>query len=113
MRRVEATDHYAGPSMTEAQLKERVLTLAHAAGWRIYHRPARYQRNGGGSGYPDLTLARHGQVIWIELKADKGVMSDAQVAWSDALGEARCHVIRSEDIESGRIGRLLANGTLG
>ena len=110
-RRVEPSDFHGGPSMTEAQLKERVLTLAHAAGWRVYHRPATWQRNGGGSGYPDLTLARHRQVLFLELKADNGRLSPEQVAWLDALPYS--HVIAPPDLNNGTLARVLANGTLG
>lgn len=108
-RRAEATDHYAGPSVTEAQLKARVLELAHGAGWMVYHRPARYQRNGGGSGYPDLTLARHGRVLWLELKVDKGEVSEAQKAWMQSLPAA--HVIRPVDLDTSWFVQLLVHGS--
>ena len=99
--------------MTEAQLKERVLTLAHAAGWRVYHRPARYQRNGGGSGYPDLTLARHGDVLWLELKADKGVLSGEQSAWLQAFPKGNTALVFPEDVSKPWFLSLLAMGPRG
>lgn len=105
MRRTVPSDLHGGPSVSEAQLKVRVIELAHAAGWRVYHRPARYQRNGGGSGYPDLTLARHGQVRWFELKADGGKLSQAQLDWHEALPEA--HVLYPRDLDNGLLVRLL------
>ena len=114
-RRVEATDHYGGPSLTEAQLKARVLELAHAAGWMVYHRPARWQTNGGGSGYPDLTLVRHGEVLWLELKQEKGKLTDAQEAWMAALPAGLAYVIRPSNVEDRSLAYILAmrHGPLG
>ena len=70
MRRAEVIDIYQ--PMTENDLKQAVLLLAYRQGWKVYHVPQATMRNGGGAGYPDLTLARDGEVRWIELKAEKG-----------------------------------------
>ena len=112
-RRVEPSDLYAGPSVSEAQLKARVVELAHAAGWRVFAQPvARTTRavQGGGRsrdiGYPDLTLARHREVRWLELKTDKGKLSPEQHAWADAL--PFYYVIRPEDLRNGVLVRLIA-----
>jgi hypothetical protein len=94
-------------SMTENELKHAVLRLAKQNGWAVYHVPQTTMRNGGGSGYPDLTLARDGEVVWIELKQQKRQATPQQLEWAMALG-GRCHVIRPSDLESGRVGELLA-----
>jgi hypothetical protein len=87
MRRAGATDHYGGPSLSEAALRAEVVKRAHAAGWKVFSLPiARTRRPVKDAvGYPDLTLARHGQVRFLELKAERGVLSEEQFAWGRAL----------------------------
>ena len=113
MRRVEPTDYAGGPSVSEAQLRARVVTLAHAAGWRVFSLPIAKTRRPvkDAVGYPDLTLARHGQVLFLELKVDEGKLSQDQVGWMNAL--PHYYVIRPGDVGTMILGRLLANGTLG
>jgi hypothetical protein len=103
-RRVAQTDLYA--PMTENDLKRAVLLMARREGWAVYHVPQATMRNGGGAGYPDLTLARDGEVLWIELKAEKGVLEPAQAKWISILPAS--HVIRPSDWFSGRVAELLA-----
>lgn len=112
MRRVEASDHYGGPSVSEAELRARVVQLAHAAGWRVFSLPIAKTRRPvkDAVGYPDLTLARHGDVLWLELKADSGIVSDVQRAWAEAVGLDRHRVIRPSDLEDGTLARVLASG---
>lgn len=92
--------------MTENELKRRVLRLADQNGWAVYHVPQRTMLNGGGRGYPDLTLARDGEVVWLELKVEKGNLTPDQAVWVSILPAA--HVVRPSDWWSGRIGELLA-----
>ena len=101
--------------MSEAQLRARVVQLAHAAGWRVFSLPIAKTRRPvkDAVGYPDLTLARHGQVIWIELKVEKAYPSPVQIAWAESLGLAKCFIVTPSALHDGTIGRLLANGTLG
>jgi hypothetical protein len=104
-RRVAQTDLYA--PMTENDLKQAVLLMARREGWAVYHVPqASIAHKGGGAGYPDLTLARDGEVIWIELKAEKGVLEPQQAKWIAILPAS--HVIRPSDWYSGRVAELLA-----
>jgi len=63
-------------------------------------------RNGGGKGYPDLTLARDREVLFMELKQQQGVLSPEQMLWQLALPCA--YTIRPSDWESGRVAELLA-----
>jgi hypothetical protein len=104
MRRVEAGDHYN--ALSERELKTLVLELARRMGWIVYHVPMANMRNGGGSGYPDLTLARDGEVLWMELKVAAGILSREQGIWLEALPYA--HIIRPIDWYSGRVAELLA-----
>lgn len=50
-------------------------------------------------GVPDLLLVHDGRAYWAELKAPKGVVSDAQKATHEALQRAKCPVavVRSLD----------------
>jgi hypothetical protein len=91
--------------MTENELKRVVLRRAYQAGWAVYHVPQATMRNGGGAGYPDLTLARDREVLWIELKQQDAKLTPEQLFWHDALPAA--HVIRPGDLETGRLAELL------
>ena len=93
-------------AMTENELKQAVLELARRGGWAVYHVPQARIRNGGGAGYPDLTLARDGEVVWIELKQERTQPTVQQLAWAAALGRA-WHLLRPSDLESGRAAELL------
>ena len=98
--------------MTEAELKGVVIAMAHERGWMVFHLPNRPQTNSG-NGYPDLTLARDGEVLWLELKTQTGTLSIEQVAWSMALPSnsgtmGHFEVIRPSDLARGRVDELLA-----
>lgn len=80
--------------LTEDQFKKRIMDTAMLHGWRICHvRPAR-KLNGkwvtpveGHAGLPDLILARDGRVLLIELKSERGELTDDQLQWLLAAGE--------------------------
>ena len=91
--------------MTEAELKRAVLALAYRHGWLVYHHPATTVRGSQGKGYPDLTLARDGDVRFLELKQAQGRVQVNQWAWLAALGgdgtaDSRARVIRPADLPS-------------
>lgn len=73
--------------MTEAELRATVVKLAHVLGWRVFSLPINrtVRPVKDAIGYPDLTLARNGDVLWIELKTDYGKLSPAQEAWRNDL----------------------------
>jgi hypothetical protein len=107
MRRIETDDGYV--PMTENQLKKYVLTEAYKQGWLVYHVVQdSHSHKGGGSGYPDLTLARDGSVMFMELKQEKASPTAEQWAWYEALGRHAWHLIRPSDWYSGRVAELLA-----
>ncbi len=92
--------------MTEAELKQAVLRIARLNGW-MYHyaaqnRIVRPQKDF--VGFPDIVLARDGQVLFMELKQDDGAQSPGQVAWQGHL--PAYHVIRPRDLD--RVMELLA-----
>jgi hypothetical protein len=81
---------------TETQLKNWVIEVAQRFGWLIHHDlPAQFA-NGrwatpiqGFAGFPDLVLAHPtGQLLFAELKSDKGKTSTRQDTWLEILSLA-------------------------
>jgi len=97
-------------SMTEAELKALILPMAKSKGWIVHTtpqiKPLRPARRDGSAGYPDLTLARDGEVLWLELKQEGGKLTSEQAGWQLAL--PRMEVIRPSDLARGRVDELLA-----
>ena len=93
--------------MTESELRARVVHLAHVAGWRVFSLPiARTRRPVKDAvGYPDLTLARRKSVLFIEIRGDGGVLSEAQRGWAEDLPD--CHVITPANLRDFVLERLL------
>jgi hypothetical protein len=86
--------------MSESELRARVVKLAHFHGWRVFSLPiARTRRPVKDAvGYPDLTLARQGRVLWIELKTEAGVLSVEQTQWLKDLPAML--VVRPSDLDN-------------
>ena len=88
VKEVSATD-----TMSEAQLQDAIIELAHALGYRVAHfRPAQTSKGwrtpvgADGKGFPDLVLAKPDkEVIFIECKSTKGKTSPEQEDWWRAL----------------------------
>lgn len=81
-------------AITEAELQEQVLELARLLRWRVAHfRPAMTKHGwrtpvaGDGKGFPDLVLVRD-RVVVVELKSDRGRVSEDQEAWLEAFRAA-------------------------
>jgi hypothetical protein len=87
--------------MSESELRARVVKLAHFHGWRVFSLPiARTRRPVKDAvGYPDLTLAKQGRVLWIELKTEAGVLSVEQMSWFKELA-GRMIVVRPSDLDN-------------
>lgn len=110
--------------MTEEQLKAAVLELATMYGWKVFSvtnstrlikKGAGFIRvkniNPQGNGYPDLTLARQGRILFVELKQDGRYPEPEQREWLDALavgGPVQTFVWKPKDLESGAIAANLA-----
>lgn len=83
------------PAMSEAAWQRQVSELALLYGWRLYHPPdnlprttkrgRRYVQNVR-AGFPDLVLVRPPELIFAELKTDRGRTSAEQDAWLEELG---------------------------
>ena len=97
--------------LSEKQLSQCIVDLAQLLGWRSYrtwrslHSPA---------GFPDLVMVRKGQLIFAELKSDKGRLTPAQQEWLDALHEVgdyndsvRTYLWRPADWFAGRVDEAL------
>jgi hypothetical protein len=90
-------------TVTERQFQEWVMGTARRLGWMVHHtHDSRTNHWGADRGVPDLTLARGGRVLLVELKTEKGRLSDAQVAWAEALG-MNWRVWRPSDWQNGTI----------
>lgn len=92
--------------MSEAAFQRRVIDTARLYGWRVHHaRPARTAQGWrtpvtGDAGYVDLTMARRGRLLLVELKAELGRLRPEQQVWLDELRTVpglEIHVWRPSD----------------
>lgn len=101
--------------LTEAQWQAQVIQVARTFGWRVAHFRPSIRQSGrwstavaaDGAGFPDLVLVHNltGDLIFAELKTDKGTLSEAQVRWGTAIragGSNRFEVWRPRDFEAVR-----------
>ncbi len=93
-------------SITEAQWRATVIDLAKRYGWKYYVAPNAGVRAKGTvqhvvAGWPDITLVRGWRLLFIELKAETGTVTDAQQEWHEALTEtdAEVYVLRPSDLQ--------------
>jgi len=110
--------------MSERELQRRVMRMAKHYGWRRAHFKAAPLKNRGGryvtpqdgeAGFPDCVFVRDGRLLFVELKAEQGVISDGQLAWLhelrqvvlQSLGAVRVFVWRPQDWDDGTIEEIL------
>jgi hypothetical protein len=83
--------------MREKDFMRNVINLAKLRGWRVAHFGASVKVVGkerifvgdrDSTGFPDLVLVRKDRLVFAELKAAKGRLSDAQKVWLEDLGVA-------------------------
>ena len=91
-------------TMSEAEFQTAVVELAELCGWLLchFHDSRREVRRRDGtrlfigdaatSGFPDLVLVRSPEVLFVELKSEKGRMTVPQKKWRDVL--SRCPGVR-------------------
>ena len=94
--------------MSESELLRIVTKMARSLNLRVYH-TINSKKNVTSNGFPDLVLVGDGGVMFVELKTEKGIVSDAQYEWGEALGRAgaRFDVWRPRDVDSGKIAAAL------
>jgi len=73
-------------AMTEKAWGGRVEQLARLNGWKFYHT---WQSIHSAPGFPDYVFVRDGEVMYVELKTEKGKLTPAQLTWRDLLVAAR------------------------
>lgn len=122
--RTKTPEECADERMPEKVLQDRVIDRAKRRGWKVAHAGKGFvggTEEGGGQfitpmspGWPDLTLAKAGhRLIFMELKKEKGVVSDEQVDWLQLLNDcgARAIIVRPSDLRSGRVTAILNTGS--
>jgi hypothetical protein len=102
--------------VSERQFQAEVIRRAKLFGWLVHHSRPAIGRGGrwntpieGDPGYIDLTLARSGRLLLLELKSATGKTSPAQRAWISTLSQVpgvEVHVLTPNDWPL--IDRLLA-----
>ena len=95
--------------MTENDFLNQLLDLAKVLGWRRAHfRPARTAYgwrtavSGDGVGFPDLILVRGRRILAVELKSQRGALTEEQGDWLTSLQVAgvETHVWRPADFDA-------------
>lgn len=84
-------------AMTERDWQQTVVDYATARGWRHYHT---HDSRRSPAGFPDLILVRPPRLVAVELKAQDGKLTRAQVDWLgllQACPQVETHVWRPSD----------------
>lgn len=93
-------------TMLEKDLLSQVVKLAKTYQWRYYHT---YNSRKSVAGFPDITLVRHGRLIFAELKRQDGRFRPGQREWlDDLMPVAEVHVWRPMDLLDGSIEKVLS-----
>jgi hypothetical protein len=89
---------------TEGEFQDAVIALAKLKGWKVAHfRPALTSKGWrtpmqGDKGFPDLVLARKGEVKFAELKVRSNRITADQADWGIHIGDT-WHVWRPGDMD--------------
>lgn len=94
--------------MSEKQLQDAVVKLAHFKGFLVAHFERAQVRPGiwvtpvraDAKGFPDLVICGHGRVIFAELKTKTGTLRDEQRHWLSELEDCdgvETYIWRPED----------------
>ena len=92
--------------MKEKELQTNIIRLASIRGWQHYHT---FNSQKSARGWPDLVLCRPPDVLFVELKSAKGVMTPYQVMWLDMLKACglRAFVWKPKDWLNGEVEKVL------
>jgi hypothetical protein len=88
----------------EKEWQRQVVQLAKTLGYRTYHT---FDSRRSTHGFPDLVLVR-GRVIYLELKRERGKLTDEQKGWLRAIRAtgAEAYIARPRDLDA--LGQTLA-----
>lgn len=81
---------------SEEEFLVAVVGLAHRHGWLVHHQRPAWTKKGyrsaiqGDPGFPDLTMAKAGRLVFAELKSETGRTAPEQQAWIAAVMSAMC-----------------------
>ena len=89
--------------MTEKDWAAQVAQLARQLGWKRYHT---YRSERSEPGWPDEALVRD-RLILLELKTEKGKLSDAQKDWIRRLIDANAEVYVARPRHLDELARVL------
>jgi hypothetical protein len=78
----QVTTPALAPDAPEAALLAKVRALATQYGWLVYHP---WRSDNSEPGYPDVTLAKPGRLIFAELKSATGKPTHRQEVWHEVL----------------------------
>lgn len=92
-----ARDVIAG-EISEADLLGAITVLARRCGWLVYHT---HDSRRSEAGFPDLVLTRDGELLFWELKTERGKVTETQQRWLDALTRTgrEARVVRPRDLD--------------
>lgn len=88
--------------MTEDELLTAITDAATWKGWRWFHvRRSDKALQMGHSGFPDLVLAKGGDVLFLELKSSSGKPSPDQMAWLSELSSIHVYarLVRPDNLD--------------
>ena len=96
------------PNMSEAAFQSLVIDVAEFNGWTVHHQQPTKARSGkwitsGKAGFPDLTLLRPPQLVFLELKRVGGEATPKQKRWISDLQRVpgvEAYVVSPADISS-------------
>ena len=90
---------------SEAELLKGVIAIAREFGWLVHHtHDSRWNDWSSDKGVPDLTLAKDGRVVLMELKKQDGRVRPEQKVWLEASGG---YLIRPLDVMDGTVHKIL------
>jgi len=85
----EAKNTDAQLKITEKQFQQQIIDLAKLCGWKEYHT---WKSIHSPAGFPDLILVRDKDILAIEVKSERGKVTEAQWNWLEALGKTQVEV---------------------
>jgi len=90
--------------ITERDFSSAVEDLFKLFGWRFSHfRPARTEKGWrtaitGDRGFPDYVAVRNARLVFIELKSEKGRLTEAQAEWLELLRQCQRERLRHMEV---------------